>query len=123
MLANSRVSMSAVWSIEETVGDCYMAFLDDGLNPRLASWWRRNFHAVPRLVRVCALIGAVAAIPAAALGVFAGDLVGVAGGYVAGDNGFAAGVAIGFLSFSGAALLGGAWCGAQIGKWLGRLRS
>ena len=100
-----------------------MTFLGDGLYPRLASWWRRNFLAVPRLVRVCALIGAVAAIPVAALGVFAGDLVGAVGGYVAGDTGFSAGVGIGFLGFSGTALLGGAWCGAQVGKWLGRLRS
>jgi hypothetical protein len=100
-----------------------VTFLDDGLYPRHASWWRRTFLAVPRLVRFSALIGAVAAIPVAALGVFAGDLVGAAGGYVAGDSGFSAGVGIGFLGFSGAALLGGAWCGAQIGKWLVRLRS
>ena len=83
----------------------------------------KNFHAVPRLVRVSALIGAVAAIPVAALGVFAGDFVGIAGGYVAGDGGFMAGVLIGFTGFAGAALLGGAWIGAHIGKWLGRLRS
>jgi len=65
----------------------------------------------------------VAAIPVAALGVFAGDLLGVAGGYIAGDNGFMAGILVGFTGFAGAALLGGGWIGAQIGKWLSRLRS
>jgi hypothetical protein len=97
--------------------------IEGGLHRRLVLWWRRNFQAVPRLVRVSALIGGVVAVPVAVLGVFAGDLVGVAAGYVAGDNGVVAGTLIGFLGFAGSALLGGAWIGAQIGKWLIRLRS
>ena len=99
-----------------------MRFLDHGLSPYFASWWRTNFQRVPRLVRICALLGGVMFLPIAALGVFAGDIVGIVGGHVAGDGGYSAGILFGFLGFAGASILCGAWIGAQVGKWFAASR-
>ena len=95
-----------------------MTFLDHGLYPHIASWWRINFQEVPRLARILALVGGVAALPLAALGVFAGDLAGIAAVYVVGDNGFVPGLLLGFVGFAAGSKLGGAWIGAQIEKWI-----
>jgi hypothetical protein len=109
---------------DKTLGTAKVTFLDKGLSPVLVLWWSslwRKFYAAPRLVRVAALIGGVAAIPIAAFGFLAGDLLGIAAVHVAGDNGLIPGMLIGFLSFAAGALLAGGWTGAQIGKWLLRL--
>ena len=95
-----------------------MTFLDHGLYPHIASWWRNNFQAVPRLVRICALVGGVIALPLAALGVFAGDIGAIVGGHIAGDTGTSLGILFGFFGFVGGSILGGAWIGAQVGKWM-----
>jgi hypothetical protein len=84
----------------------------------MASWWRTNFQTVPRLARILAFVGGVLALPLAALGVFAGDLAGIAAVYVFGDNGFVPGLLFGFFGFAAGSILGGAWIGAQVGKWI-----
>jgi len=43
-----------------------MTFLDRGLYPHIASWWRINFQELPRLARILAVVGGVAALPVAA---------------------------------------------------------
>jgi len=95
-----------------------MTFLDRGLYPHIASWWRINFQELPRLARILAVVGGVAALPVAALGVFAGDIGAIVGGHLAGDTGSSLGVFFGFFGFAGGSILGGAWIGAQIGKWI-----
>lgn len=99
-----------------------MTFLDHGLYPHIASWWRINFQEVPRLARILAVVGGVVALPLAALGVFAGDLIGVAAVCAVGDNGFVPGLSFGFLGFAAGSILGGAWIGAHIGKWISALK-
>ena len=85
--------------------------------------------AVPRLVRVSALIGGVAAIPIAALGLTAGDFLAVAVTRIFGDNGFtdrfliAPAMIGGSLAFMAGAIFMGGWIGAKIGRWLDGLRN
>ena len=74
---------------------------------------RTQKEAVPRLVRIAALIGGAAAIPVALVGCFlAGDLLAVAVTRVFGDNALgdqlsAGAVVAGTLGFAACVLLGG----------------
>jgi hypothetical protein len=85
--------------------------------------------AVPRLVRVTALVGGVVAIPIAAFGFIAGDLLAIAATHVFGDNEFTdrflVGPAMigGSLAFMAGAIFIGGWSGAKIGRWLDKRRN
>ena len=81
---------------------------------------------VPRLVRVIALIGGVAAIPIAALGFIAGDFLAVAVTRIFGNNDLGDRLSVGAmiggsLAFMAGAIFVGGWIGAKIGRWLDRL--
>ncbi len=106
-------------------------FLDHGLYPHMASWWkkhvapwwRRNVETAPRLARACALFGGIAALPLALLGVFAGELGMGVGGYLGGGVGSFLGLLVGFVGFAGGSILAGAWIGLLLGKWLTAAKS